>query len=268
MLCWFCALIPTSYAYDIRGLPSITVLAPSSMIRPLTEIVRLYSEENNITVTASFDNSSEQARKITDGEAANVFISSSDLWLNQLKQLGVLNVNSVTTLMENKLVLVASPKHPMASTYEKNTSINEIMNDIITQKLPVTSFVIGNPDITALGMYSKQVLSNLGYWYQIESILVASASSSKTLYTIIKSDNVSIADGENLGVTGITYKSDALNNPHIRIISEIDPELHDPVIYWAAVVIDDQMDNAIDFLNFMKGDRAAVILKKYGFYIK
>ena len=73
-----------------------------------------------------------------------------------------------------------------------------------------------------------------------------------------------IAKGENIG---ITYVSDTIDNPEVMIIADIDSVHHDPIIYWAAVVIDEQMDNAINFLNFMKSQQADSILQKHGFHI-
>lgn len=245
-----------AHAYDIRGLPSITILAPSSLTKPLSEIIRLYSKEHNITVTATFDNSSELTNKITEGEAANVFISSNDIWLNQLKQLGVLNVNSVTTLMRNKLVLVTSDEHPIAILHPEKVDFDEVIGNIISQKIPITLFVIGDPENVPLGHYTQQSLTNLGYWTALKPVILPVSSSSKALYMIAKGQNI-----------GITYLSDTINNPEVRVIADIDPALHDPIIYWAAVVIDDQMDNAINFLNFMKSKQAASILQKHGFHI-
>ena len=60
---------------SFRDLPQITVLAASSLTKPLTELARIYSRSNNITVTTSYDETARQAKKIEEGSQADIFIS-------------------------------------------------------------------------------------------------------------------------------------------------------------------------------------------------
>jgi molybdate transport system substrate-binding protein len=243
---------------DIRGLPNITILASSSLATPITELSRKYSRLYNITVTASYNSSSEQAWRIEEGESADIFISSHHHWMSSLKQMGLIDVYSLANLVRNKLVLVSSTKGKL-SEYP-------IIGNNVTEKLEYlnnrTIMSFGDPDNTSLGMYTKQALINLGkitktdLWTKLDSTTIKSASAKNNLYLI--------SHGE---TAGIIYYSDAANNEEIRILSVIDESLHDPIVYQAAVVAGENMEHAREFLNFLQTQESKQIFKKHGFII-
>ncbi len=241
---------------DIRGLPNLTVLASSSMTAPLTEIIRIYSREKNITVTASYNSTSEQAWHIEEGESADVFISSHPYWMAELKQMGLIDVYSLTNLVKNKLVLITSTKG----------KLNEypIPGEGLEAKLQFlgnrTIMAFGDPNDTALGRYTQQTLESLdkkngtNLWPTIGNMTIKSPSAKNCIYLI--------AHGE---TAGIAFYSDAMNNSEVRILNVIDDDLHDPIIIQAAVVAGENMTSARDFLNFLQSDNSKKIFKKYGF---
>lgn len=243
---------------DIRGQENITLLASSSMTNPITEIAIEYSRQKNITVTTSYNSTSEQAWKIEDGESADIFISSHPYWMASLKQMGLIDVYSLTNLVKNKLVLVTSTKG----------KLNEypIIGDGIEAKLEYLSnrtiMSFGDPNDTSLGMYTKQALVKLGekkgidLWGKIDSKTIKSLSSKDNLYII--------SHGE---TAGIVYYSDAAGNDEVRILSIIDENLHEPIIYQAAVVAGENMTHARDFLEFLQTDYAKGVFKKHGFIV-
>lgn len=246
-----------AHATDIRGLPSVTIMASSSLTKPMSQLVRQYSAENIMTVAASFDSSSYLAEKIAEGQEADIFISSNQEWLIELKQLGVLNVNSVTTLMENQLVLVASNHHPATKNYSNAPNAEQILADIASNKLAAPVFVVGDMESVALGKYTQQYLENTDFLKAIKPYFLPVGSSSKALYMVAKGGHI-----------GIIYASDAHNNDEITVLATIDPTLHDRIIYWAAVVIDEQMEHALQFLNFLKKDSTKELFHHYGFIIE
>ena len=176
--------------------------------------------------------------------------------MNQLKQSGVINVNTVTTLIKNRIVLVSSVNNPLSSKISNQKDIYRIISDIINGSIPVTLLVIGDPLYVPLGKYTMNVLEKMGYDDDIKKFLLPTASSSKALYMIAKGNNI-----------GFVYASDAFNNNEVKILAEVDESMHNPIIYWGAIVIDEQMENAIKFLEFLKTDTAKDIFIKYGFIV-
>jgi molybdate transport system substrate-binding protein len=243
---------------DLRGLPNITILASSSLTTPITELAIEYSRQKNITVTASYNSTSEQAWKIEDGDSADVFISSHPYWMASLKQMGLIDVYSLTNLVKNKLVLVTSTKGRLNEYPIIGTGLEAKLDNLSNR----TIMSFGDPNNTALGMYTKQAIEKmdevkgLDLWTKLNSKTIKALSSKNNLYLI--------AQGE---TAGITYYSDATGNEEVRILSIIDENLHEPIIYQAAVVAGENMSYARDFLDFIQSDESKQIFKKHGFII-
>jgi molybdate transport system substrate-binding protein len=244
------SLISLASFAEIRGLPNVTVFASSSLSEPITIISREFSKKHQITVSASFDSTSAQERKIEEGETSDLFISAHDYWIKRAKQKGLLDVYSITDLFNNKLALVVST----------NGRLNEypVVGDNLKDKITFLSnrsiMSIGEPSSTAVGMYTKQALGNLEMWENLKSRTIKSYSSKNNIYFISKGETA-----------GISFYSDTFFNDEIKIISLIDESLHDPIIYKAAVVGGKNMENAKLFLEFIKSDFSKAIFKKYGF---
>jgi molybdate transport system substrate-binding protein len=242
-----------------HDLPQVTILAASSLSEPLTELTRIYSKKQNVIVTASFDGTAEQARKIEQGEQADIFISSHPFWMSFLKQKGLIDVYSLTNLVRNKLTLTISLK--------SNLNTSSLIGKSLITKLHYlngrTIMVMGDFDDSALGLYTKQTLQNIDskehtkLWELLHNKIIPSPSAKNTLYLI--------SHGE---TAGITYYSDAYNNQEVQILDIINDSLHDPILYQAAVVAGENMTIARDFLMFLKSNQAKQIYKKYGFILE
>jgi len=238
--------------------PQITILAASSISGPLTELIRKYSKEKNIIVTASFDGTAELAQKIEQGEQADIFISSHPFWMTGLKQKGLIDVYSLKNLVRNKLALVVSNKSSLKDALLKEKKFSRKLHYLSRR----TIMVMGEFDNSALGLYTKQAILNTDaiehtkLWDSLNNKVIPSPSAKNTLYLITHGETA-----------GITYYSDAFNNKEVAVLSVISESLHDPIIYQAAVVAGENMGIAHDFLKFLESDEAKQIYKKYGFVV-
>ncbi|MCB0375996.1 MAG: molybdate ABC transporter substrate-binding protein [Sinomicrobium sp.] len=246
---------------DFRGLPQITVLAASSLSGPMTKLIRLYSRQYNVTVTASYDAASEQANKIHTGESADVFISSHPQWMSELKQKGVVDVYSIMNLVQNDLVLVTSVSSYLNHYILENAPLKDQLMNLMQRSI----MVIGDPE-TPLGMYTRQALEALtiseggsqeNLWEMLHNKAILASDAKKTLYLI-----------ERRNTAGIIYASDAYNNEAIRVIARLPLELHEPVVYQAAVVAGENMTLARGFLAFLSGPMAKHVFAEYGLKVQ
>ena len=240
-----------SYA-EMRGLPSITVLAASSMTDVITELARTYSRQKNITVSTAYDSSSLLALQIIEGESADIYISAHPIWMTELKQRGLIDVFSLTNLIKNTLVITASNKNRLDTLLLKGKAVPEILEKVIERTIPV----IADPTDVPLGMYTKEALESLGFWQKMEKNVIRTASARNTLYLISKGQSV-----------GITYHTDAVNNPEVTILSALSPDTHAPIIYQAAVVAGENMTEARKFLEFLKSNNARKVFEKHHFFV-
>jgi molybdate transport system substrate-binding protein len=239
-------------------LPQITILAASSMSEPITELVRVYSKKSNIIVTASFDGTAELAEKIEQGEQADVFIASHPLWMQGLKQRGLIDVYSLTNIAKNRLVLVGSKKSRIGATALEGKSFATQLDYLSGRSI----MVMGDFDNSALGLYTKGAILNTDkrkhtkLWGALSKKIIPSPNSKNALYLITHGETA-----------GIIYYSDAYNNKEVSILSVVDESLHEPVVYQAAVVAGENMGLARDFLKFLQSGQAKDVYKKYGFIV-
>lgn len=248
-------IFPITANSATADLPQVTILAASSLSQPLAELTRIYSKKHNIIVTASFDGTAELARKIEQGEQADIFIAAHPFWMAVLKQQGLIDVYSLVNLMRNKLVLVTSKNSSFdLAKLEKMTLLEQLSYLNLR-----TIMVMGDMYDSALGFYSKQAMQNLdiNLSTKLQNNIIPSPNAKNALYLI--------AHGE---TAGIIYYSDAYNNKEVKILNNIDNSLHEPIIYQAAVVAGENMSLARDFLAFLQSNEAKNIYKKYGFIVE
>ena len=243
---------------ELRDLPHVTVLADSSLTNPITELIRLYSQENMITVTASYDESFDQARKIKEGESADIFISSHPVWMSEIKQMGLIDVYSLSNLVQNKLTLAISKKSRLNNYPIPKEGLEKKIKYLSDRSI----MVFGEPESTSLGIYSKGLMSNLdknpngNLWDELKGKMLHSLSAKNNLYLI--------SQGE---TSGITYYSDVHKNDEVSVLEVIDEDLYDPILYQAAVVAGENMAAARGFLKFLQSKEAKKIFHEYGFVV-
>lgn len=242
---------------DLRNLPSITVLAPSSVTEPLTEIIRLYSHNHNITITASYDESTEQINRIIEGNPADIVILPHPNWTKELKQMGVIDVNSISNLVKNRLALINTKGSYLTRHMPEKLSLAEQL--VYLNKR--TTMALSDPETTPLGIYSKDAIQNIGkynslnLWQHINKNILRTGNAKNNLYIIAKGNTA-----------GITFYSDAYNNPEVNILSVFDEKYHQPITYQAAVVASENMGTAREFLTFLQSKEVSDIFIKYGFF--
>jgi molybdate transport system substrate-binding protein len=227
----------------------MTVLAPPSMSYALTELIRLYSREHNIVITGSFDYANKLIKNIEEGLPADILISAHPLWVKHLKQKGLADVSSITNLVKNSIVIV--------SNAEDESDIKDL-NDIKRAIASINphlhyNLVIADSGKDSLGIYSKQIINNLFAEVPKESIIT-------TNMNVLKYIN-------NKKTFGIAYYSETFDNDNMQILLSIPQENYDEVIYQAAVIAGENMEDAREFLQFLKTPIAKKIFTKYGFLV-
>jgi molybdate transport system substrate-binding protein len=193
------------------------------------------------------------ATQIVEGESADIFISAHPKYMADLKQRGLIDVYSLTNLVGNSLVLAASKKIALNRRYLEGKDAATILNNIKNRAIPV----IADPAEVPLGIYTQESLQSLKLWDIFNTRVIRTENARAALYLIAK--------GETLGVT---YFTDAYNNPEVDILAKIPDDLHEPIIYQAAVVAGENMPRARDFLTFLQSKEAKRVFAKYQFVVE
>ena len=250
---WLYGLVISVFLFSspvkAADLPSITVLASSSLSEALIEITREYSRKKHVIVNLQFSTSLEFVEQIEDGASADLFISADPELVKRLKNQGLIDVYSQTNLVENKLALIARSDNDI--TFGEDTDLKAFLLENGEKR----KLTMADSFHTALGQRSKEILEKLlgDKYYKMPVLYVSNPNWIKEI--VVEKNKI-----------GITYFSDTIDNPDIKLLTIIEDAK--PVLYQAAVVAGENMSPAREYLNYIKSDTTKEVFEKYGFIKK
>ena len=112
----------------------------------------------------------------------------------------------------------------------------------------------GDPDSVPVGKYARAALEKLGIWSSVSGRIVGAEN--------VRAALAFVARGE--APLGIVYKTDALAEKRVRIVDEFPPDTHPSIVYPIALTAR-ASPAAQQFLDFVLGDAARAVFRKYGF---
>ena len=87
---------------------NILIFKAASTSDVIAEISKEWQKINNKVVRASSASSSALAKQIVNGAPANLYISASALWIEELNKKKIIASNTIQPLFENRLVLITN----------------------------------------------------------------------------------------------------------------------------------------------------------------
>lgn len=209
------------------------------------ELIPMFEEQNpDITVSGTYDSSGKLQTQIEEGMEADVFMSAATKQMDALTEEGMIEEDSVTDLLENKIVLITSADSQLElSSFEDITKADTI--------------AIGDPASVPVGQYSEEALTNLGLWDQV----LAKASFGTNVTEVLNW----VAEGS--AQAGIVYATDAATTDKVKVVAEApEDSLAEPAIYPVGIVSASENKEAAEkFVEFLKSDEAIQIFEDYGF---
>lgn len=229
---------------------SLTVFAAASTADAITEIARLFESRTGIPVRTSVASSSTLARQIEHGAPADVYLSASRAWMDHLAQRGLIEAGSRSSLLGNRLVLIAPRDSSLALTIASDFALAEALGS--------GPLAMGDPDHVPAGIYGKEALRSLGVWSKVEGRVARTAD--------VRAALALVARGE--AAAGITYATEAAITPAVRVVAVFPPESHSPVAYEVALIAGRGDPSARRFLDFLRSAAALAIFERRGFAVR
>ena len=198
-----------------------------------------------VIVKGTYDSSGKLQTQIEEGLEADVFMSAATKQMTALDEEGMIESDTVTNLLENKIVLIV----PAGSSagFEKFEDIEK-----------AESIALGDPASVPAGQYAQEALTSLGIWDKIQDKVSFGTNVTEVLNQVAASS----ADA------GIVYATDAAGMAdQVQVVAEA-PEgsLAGKVIYPVAVVKNTaHAEEAKNFVEFLKTDEAIKVFEEYGF---
>lgn len=227
---------------ETQELSSFTVLAEPTLTLPLSEITRVYSVRKRLSILTEFANSKSHAFKIQEGESGDVLITSMPDTIYELKQRGLIDVFTQSTVATNRLMLVSKPGEDTGSKIAIIKSL---------EKRPV---LLASPDNYIEGVYGRLTFNYL-FSRQLPPTDPHVYTNSQALYDAIR-------HGEGVG---IVLETEALRTEGLECTIPLADNSYPPIVYQAVVIAGESMPQARDFLTFLKSEEAQEIFANYGF---
>ena len=210
------------------------------------ELIPMFQDKYpGVTVKGTYDSSGKLQTQIEEGLEADVFMSAAPKQMTALDEEGLIVSDTITSLLENKIVLIVP-----SDSDSGFTRFEDIEN--------AESIALGDPASVPVGQYSEEALTSLGIWDKIQDKVSFGTNVTEVL------NQVAAASAD----AGIVYATDAASMAdQVKVVAEA-PEgsLAKKVIYPVAVVKNTaNAEAAGNFVEFLKTDEAMKVFESYGF---
>lgn len=233
------ALAPVAHADEI------TIFAAASLKTALDQIAEEWQKSHGDRVLISYAGSSKLAQQIQAGAPADLFISASADWMDEVQKSGAIDPETRSDLLGNTLVLVGTGKPAQAQITD--------LPMLLGQGRLAMALVNSVP----AGQYGKQSLEKLGLWSKVEP-QVAQADNVRAALKLV-------ATGE--APLGIVYGSDAVAEPGVGVVATFPADSHDAIVYPGAVTKAADTGQAALFLQALRQEPAKSVFESQGFTV-
>ena len=226
----------TKNAVDTGVAEELTILAAASLTDVCNEIKTEYEAAHpNVTLHFSYGASGALQTQIEEGAPADLFFSAATKQMTALNDEGLMDLDSIVKLLENKVVLIV----PEGS--DKDITSFE---DVATDKVGMIG--LGEPGSVPVGQYSEEIFTSLG----ILDTVKTKANYGSDVCTVLS----------------LVYATDAYAGENIQIVCEAPVGSCKQVIYPVGIVkASEHADAAAEFLAYLQTDHTMQKFEGYGF---
>lgn len=231
--------------------PQLNILADPSLSLPLSIIARHYAKEHQMVMNLSYAGSNEQKMRIMEGMEADLFITPRIKTLQSLKNQGLVDVYSETSVTKGRLVLATRADNPVSFTLIQGLPLRSIL----AADYDDFSLVLHDPEFIAAGTFAMQALRNYGLDGEMEPHFMFVQSLMDVQQVL-----------EQKGMYGIVLNSEVVGNSKLRVVDTFPENAHDPLLFRGVVVASEHMEDARKFLDYLQSPTAQAIFKSHGFF--
>ncbi len=225
----------------------VVVFAASSLKTALDRAAAAWTADTGHSVALAYGASPALARQIEQGAPADLFLSASPDWMDQLEAGGLIRPGSRRDLLTNRLVLIAHGRQAVPV----DMAALDLAALIGPEKLAMAMV-----DAVPAGVYGKQALTALAQWQAVSGNVVQADSARAALALV--------AAGE--AAYGIVFATDAAAEDDVTVIGQFPAASHAPIRYPVALTAD-ATQAAAALLDYLSGPTARQMFEAEGFGI-
>ncbi|MBT6206340.1 MAG: molybdate ABC transporter substrate-binding protein [Rhodospirillaceae bacterium] len=226
----------------------LVVFAAASTTEAVSAAAEVFTSQTGIKVVISFASSSSLAKQIEHGAPAGVHISANPAWMQYLEERGLLASGSQRLVAANQLVLATSSENPPETGSDVAETLFIALGDD-------DRLAVGDPAHVPAGLYARQMLEALGLWAELEPRLARAADVRGALALVERGE----------APVGIVYLTDLSVSERVTVLELVPADLHEPILYPAAVVAAGDRPEARAFLEFLVGPMGRQAFTDNGF---
>ena len=224
----------------------LIILAAASLTDVCNELKDKYeSEHPDVTLTFSYGSSGALQTQIEEGAPCDIFFSASKKQMDALNEENLMDAESITELLENKIVLVV----PAAAGSDIQS-----FDDLTDDKVKLIG--LGEPESVPAGQYAEEVFTSLGTLDQIKS----KANYGQDVRTVLTWVEEGAVD------CGVVYATDAYTTDKVKIVAEAPEGSCKKVIYPVGMTAaSSHPAEAEELIGFFRSDEVMKVFEGYGF---
>ncbi len=230
-----------------RDKPRLTIFAAASLTEALSDVGKAYADAGHEPPVFSFAATSALARQIENGAPAALFISADEEWMDYLAALKLIDAPSRVSVLGNSLVLVVPKGESLDITIGPHFDLAGALNG---RKLS-----LADPTGVPAGRYAQAALASLGVWKTVEPLVVR-ADNVRAALTFVERKEAA---------AGIVYATDAALTDKVTVAGTFPATSHPAISYPLAIIAKNDSAEARAFRDFLLGEPAKAIYRKYGF---
>lgn len=223
----------------------LTLSVASSLKDVMEEIKQLYMNENyNIQIIMNFGSSGSLKQQIKQGAPVDLFFPAAKKEVDELMEEGLIEEETITEVLINKLVLISRNKEVKITCFEDLKNLKE------------ERIGIGEFNSVPAGYYAEEVLTNFNLLESVRPNIVY-AKNVKEVLTWVETGNIDL---------GIVYITDAKVSDKVHVVCTAPDGSHTPIVYpIAAIKNSKNLSEAKKFIDFLSTQQAKEVFRKYGF---
>ena len=222
---------------------SLTLAVSANFCHPLKDIVRQYQKSHHVEIKVVCASTTVLYQQIISGAPYDLFFAADDLHARLLLQKKHIAKANFFQYARGNLWL-----------YSRSKLHEPTLQESLIDRCQHGDFSIANPNFSPYGIASKQALSSLKIWPQLNECAVRSNNISGVA-SYLQSGEVSI---------GFISNSEIRTLPKPAVLWRIPTDLYKPIIQ-AAVVLHPNNKFSESFKHYLLSLTATLILNKYDY---
>ncbi len=225
---------------------SLSFASGPSARNALLEIENKYRQEKfNVTIKYTFTGATVLKKRIEQKDLFDIFLTTSKSVMDDLDKQGLVRSATRQSLFTNKMVLIV----PVDSTLGI-TDFKDLTSD------RVKKIALGTENL-GVGQYTKEILTNLGIFSQIQS---------KAVWFNVEVREIAKALESKQADAGIIFLSEAKLSQKVKIVAIAPENTHTAIMLYVAILTNSRYpQEAKEFINFLTGPKGIPVFEKYGF---